>query len=129
MEINADFIAIEAGAAAMRFQGAVYSQTAITAAAHAMSGRCHVHVEIDSPSDFVVRVRPKRSIDSVTDLAGELANTALDYVLRERLKAETEPVRNLLLAQAFSRVNLISPVTDRAEPEDDPLGAAKPDAR
>lgn len=50
--------------------------------------------------------------DSVTEekaqrLVNEFKNEVLDQDLRERLKAETEGVRNLILAHAFSKTGLI----------------------
>jgi His-Xaa-Ser system protein HxsD len=41
-------------------------------------------------------------------LANELKKEVLDQDLRERLKAETEDVRNVILAHAFSKTGLVN---------------------
>jgi His-Xaa-Ser system protein HxsD len=33
----------------------------------------------------------------------------LDQTLRERIRAETEPIRTMILAQAFSRTGVVDP--------------------
>ena|SRR2546425_3759305 len=40
-------------------------------------------------------------------IVGDLKNEVLDQDLRERIKTETAPIRNLILAHAFSKTGLI----------------------
>jgi His-Xaa-Ser system protein HxsD len=42
----------------------------------------------------------------VVETVREFRIEVLDYVLRERIRNETAPVRNTILAMAFSRVDL-----------------------
>jgi His-Xaa-Ser system protein HxsD len=42
-------------------------------------------------------------------LSKQLRNEALDQQLREEIRAQTEGVRNLVLAHAFSKTGLIAP--------------------
>jgi len=47
--------------------------------------------------------------EAVSDEAvAEFRRDALDQALRERIREETEPVRNLVLALAFSKTDLMS---------------------
>jgi His-Xaa-Ser system protein HxsD len=41
-------------------------------------------------------------------LVGAFCNEVIDQELREKIATQTEPVRNLILAQAFSKTSLIS---------------------
>jgi His-Xaa-Ser system protein HxsD len=47
------------------------------------------------------------SDEAAMKLADEFKKEVLDQDLRERIKAETAPIRNLILAHAFSRTGLI----------------------
>jgi His-Xaa-Ser system protein HxsD len=42
-------------------------------------------------------------------LVADFRNEVLDQVLRERIRAETSDIRNLVLALAFSRTGLADP--------------------
>lgn len=51
---------------------------------------------------------PIRDIDVAADLAS-FRTEVLDQVLRERIRAETAPIRTMILAHAFSRTGVIDP--------------------
>ena len=63
---------------------------------------------------MLVEVNSPRSDDSFAKLIDDFKKEVLDQDLREKLKVETEPVRNLILAHAFSKTGIIShePVSD-----------------
>lgn len=113
-----DFVHMEGGSAAVRFQTSVYGLDAIAAAAHRLTDRCHVHIESEQQGSVLVRIKPKSTLESARVLAGELANHVLDQSLRVRLASETEPIRRVLLAQVFSKVNILRPDLDDAPPQD-----------
>ncbi len=81
-------------------------------AAHRFTDRCGVHVERDASGDIIVRLSAKQSLTNLRTVAQEFANEALDQVLRFKLAAETEPVRRVLIAQAFSRTDLFATAED-----------------
>lgn len=56
--------------------------------------RCTLHLTAESPAEADATL-------------GDFRNEVLDQTLRERVRAETEEVRNLVLALAFSRTGLI----------------------
>jgi His-Xaa-Ser system protein HxsD len=46
------------------------------------------------------------------DIDAEIKNfrtEVLDQTLRERIRSETEPIRTMILAQAFSRTGVVDP--------------------
>ena len=58
-------------------------------------------------------------------LTGDFLNELLDQALRERLEAEFGPVRELIVAQAFSEANMLDPVRDDGDYNDDPLSIGR----
>src|SRR5207237_6863847 len=95
-------------------------------AAHRFTNRVFVEVRPRSASEAEVRLKARGSED-LQQVAAELMNEALDQTLRARLAQSTEPIRRLILAQAFSGSNLIHPELDDADPASDPAGIARPD--
>ena len=91
------------------FDGKVYSLNAVKKAAYK-----HVHAfttdisvvneEIRCLINFEQPVAEEQGLR----LTNEFKKEVLDQDLRERLKVETEAVRNVILAHAFSRTGLIS---------------------
>lgn len=90
------------------FDRAVYSIEAAQAAAYRFIDRLTIVIST-TPAQLVCNIEPIPGRDvafdeSVADFKREL----LDQQLRQRIKAETEDVRNLILALAFSRTGLQS---------------------
>ena len=119
---------MEARPVHLTFDPAVYRLSAVKKAAYAFTDRCHVEIATaHDPAAVAVTLRPRRALDDPAYLVGEFRNEVLDQELREQVAQETEGVRNLLLAQAFSATNLVEPLADTADPALDPLGIARPD--
>jgi His-Xaa-Ser system protein HxsD len=127
MTLEVDFIKIEGGAAVVRLEIGVYGLDPILKAAHSLTRLCYVHVETEDQGAVLCRLRAKQSLQDATHLAGMFVNEVLDQRLRSRLSEQTEPVRRLLMAQAFSKLNLLEPDLDTVSPQSDPLGIAAPD--
>ena len=47
-------------------------------------------------------------VDVAVEIAG-FRSEVLDQVLRERIRAETEPIRTMILAHAFSKTGVVDP--------------------
>src|SRR3954470_15299026 len=120
MEPATEFVRREGTTVVIRAGTAVYGTDPVLKAAHKFSGRCFVTLEQESEQFLLCRLRAKQSLENLDALAGEFCNELLDQALRARLAAATAPVRNLLLAQAFSSTNLIRPDLDQADPQQDP---------
>lgn len=88
------------------FDPASASMDAVQRAAYRLSDRmsCDFSASDDGLSVTIHSSDPEADLD---ELAGSLRNEVLDQVLRERVRAETGEVRNLVLALAFSRTGLI----------------------
>jgi His-Xaa-Ser system protein HxsD len=98
--------ALPDGTRLLTFDATVYSLNAIKKAAYKFGGHFYALIE---QHDRVteVRLRPKESCDSPDTLAGEFCNEVLDQELRETIAEQTAGIRDLLLAQAFSKTSLI----------------------
>jgi His-Xaa-Ser system protein HxsD len=98
--------ALPDGTRIVKFDATVYRLNAIKKAAYKFGG--HFHVLIEQHDHVVeVRLKPKESCNSPDAFVGEFCNEVLDQELRETVADETAGIRNLLLAQAFSKTSLI----------------------
>ena len=104
-----------------------YSRQAIVKAAYRFSGKCFVRVEDVNPQQVKVILLPKTESSDPDLLVGDFLNELLDQRLREIVAAETLETRNLILAHALSKTNLIRPDLSTAEPSADPGQISVPD--
>jgi His-Xaa-Ser system protein HxsD len=104
----------------------VYRLSAVKKAAYRLGDRCFVQIEAPSSGRFQVRLTAKSGNMPLDMLEGEFRNELLDQDLRESIAEETERVRNLILAQAFSGASLTDAVAESADYRDDPLGIGRP---
>ena len=93
------------------FDSALFTKAAVLAAAYRLSDRLSVEFLAAEPVfRCLVRLRSERSEDAERRLEqaiDDLRREVLDQQLRERVRTETEGVRNLILAQAFSRTGFV----------------------
>jgi His-Xaa-Ser system protein HxsD len=118
---------IAGGVATVRFQSPHYSPDAVAAASHLRTGECYVQIKTADDGFTLVELRPRGSMVNLEVAARQLANDALDQQLRARIAAQTEPIRRLIIAQAFSKANLFAPELDTATLEQDPLHLRRQD--
>jgi His-Xaa-Ser system protein HxsD len=89
------------------FDAASHSVNAIQRAAYRFSDR--FSCELVSGE---VEHRCVLTVVGDIDLDAQIADfrtEVLDQVLRERIRAETEPIRTMILAQAFSKTGIVDP--------------------
>lgn len=89
------------------FDANVHSVDAVQRAAYRFSDRLSCEVSNGGGSIEVV-LHLDEDADAET-LVAEFRNEVLDQVLRERIRSETEDVRKLILAMAFSQTRLADP--------------------
>lgn len=91
----------------LRFDATCHTCDDVQRAAYKFTDRCCATVSL--VNGWVVcdlEIDPKCA-DGVETITHELRKEILDQALRSRIKAETESVRNLILAHAFSRTGLV----------------------
>jgi His-Xaa-Ser system protein HxsD len=86
----------------------IYGIEAIKKAAYKFADRASVIINPVSEStvSIVFNFAGKHAENDPDQVISDFCKELLDQDLRERIKAETEPLRNLILAQAFSRTSL-----------------------
>jgi His-Xaa-Ser system protein HxsD len=99
----------------------VYRLSAVKKAAYRLGDRCSVQIELTPEGGIRVTLTARGEGVPTHALGDEFRNELLDQDLRESIAEETERVRNLLLAQAFSGLALTGEATESADYRDDPL--------
>jgi His-Xaa-Ser system protein HxsD len=91
----------------VRFDASAHSVDAIQRAAYRFSDRLSLDL-VRAEGEFVCNLfLPDELADRVPEVLADFRTEVLDQVLRERIRAEAEPVRNLILSLAFSKTDLI----------------------
>ena len=96
-------------ASEVRFDLAVFSIDAVKAACYRLSDKFSPSIEVHEGT-IVCHLQFDSKLSDVS-IVSEIENfkkEVLDQELRQKLKAETEPIRNLILAHAFSKTGLIA---------------------
>lgn len=96
------------GSVRLRLSVATYSDYAIQKAAYRLARKCAVHLE-PREDGFMVTLVPERLVDSDSSrqLVVDFLRQLNDELLRERIGEQTNGIRELLLAHAFSRSGLV----------------------
>ena len=105
----------------------VYRLEAIKRAGYKFADRFHVLISPEDNEKVVVYFRPKRGTEVPEQIVGEFTNEVLDQDLRLAVSAETEALRNLIVAQAFSNTSLLDPEAETSDYHADPLRLSTPD--
>lgn len=97
----------------LNFDAEIFSLLAVQKACYRFSDVAAFEVTLErngKTTSISVTATPlaEKTDESVDDLEHRLRNEVLDHQLREQIRAQTEGVRNLILAHAFSKSGLIS---------------------
>ena len=92
------------------FDAKVYTLDVVKRAAYGFAGKGGCAITLDG-DQIRVHFTPGAPMtpDEITRLVCALQNAVLDQDLRDRIRRETADMRNLILANAFSRSGLIDP--------------------
>lgn len=96
------------GTTSISFDPATTPLDAIKKAAYKFAKDCSI-VITSSKTAYIAHITFFGSLepDKKTRLTGAFCNEVIDQELRETIAAKTEDIRNLILAQAFSKTSLI----------------------
>jgi His-Xaa-Ser system protein HxsD len=117
-----DLVACEREGLLVAFDTSVYRLTAIKKAAHKFGDRFHILIRPATNGRVEAVLKAKTALADPKRLAGEFCNEVLDQELRELVAQETQAVRDLILAHAFSKTSLLSTESEEADYHTDPLG-------
>jgi His-Xaa-Ser system protein HxsD len=91
------------------FDNRVFSVEAVKNAAYRMARFLDSEIKIDGDQIVcTVKLRKGNTDAPIDDLLERFRREVIDHDLRLQISTETEAVRNLILAHAFSRTDLIS---------------------
>lgn len=105
----------EAKTISVNFDSHVFSLIAVKKAAYKYIDSFSADISLTNDEvKCLLKLTSPRNDESCARLVDDFKKEVLDQDLREQLKVETEPVRNLILAHAFSKSGIIShePVSD-----------------
>ncbi|SRR5579875_787045 len=96
-----------AAAREVRFSRSIYRLETIKKAAYRLTDRCSFEFTVDEDHiHCYLFSRDQTSVRADDELEHALRNEVLDQDLRESIALETGPIRNAILAYAFSRTGL-----------------------
>jgi His-Xaa-Ser system protein HxsD len=91
------------------FDRASHTTDAIQRAAYRFSDRLVLDLVTEAAS-YRCRISARNPSDELSlDVVNDFRVEVLDQVLRERIRAETAPLRNAILALAFSQTEIVEP--------------------
>ncbi len=106
----------------------VYSERVVLRAIHSLAPKLTGTMSVAPSGALIVELHTlDREFVSAEAQRGRLMIALGDFVLRERLEAETRATRELVVRQAFERTNLQWPELDLVSPGEDPLRLGNPD--
>jgi His-Xaa-Ser system protein HxsD len=85
-----------------------HSADAIQRAAYRFSDRLSIDLRLEADSFQCSVMLLTDDSETADEIVHGFRNEVLDYVLRERIRRETEATRNAILAMAFSNTSLIA---------------------
>lgn len=99
----------------------VFSMNAVKKTVYRFCSKYSADIVSEGPTRLRVTFTPRDGSEPADrNVEADFKSELLDQDLRERIYAETEPVRRLLLAHALSRVPLIDPELEQADYAQDP---------
>ena len=109
---------------ALEVDTSIYEPRAILSACYKFTDKAYFFVSRcpEAPSYFAVLISSKDKCEDLGRLVGEICNELIDQQLRQSLAREAGSIRELIVAQAFSEGNLLDPLRDEGEYQQDPLG-------
>lgn len=104
----------------------IYSLEALFRACYLFTDRCYVFIEPDRSSSTVrVNFARKNGDTDLGRIVGDFSNELINQKLRRDIAAETRPIRELIVAQAFAEADLLDRSASESDYNDDPKDIAK----
>jgi len=111
------------GCESVRIDLRIYPLAAITRCIYEFTDRAFVFLSLsDDETHAIARFKGREPTQMLASLIGEFSNRLLDHALRLQIAAETRPIRDLIVAQAFVEADLLNRTESNASFESDPRG-------
>jgi His-Xaa-Ser system protein HxsD len=90
----------------LTFQG--HNLEVLEKAAYRFTDKFAIQISTDGVNHIcALDFPPAKSQEAIDNIVRDFKNEVLDQKLRVKIRAESEPIRNLILAHAFSKTSLI----------------------
>ena len=88
----------------------IYSKASIFRTCYKFTDRAYIFLAYykNEPKSIIVSINVKNRHKEIKKIVQEFKNELLDQNIREKLENEFGPIRNLIVAQAFSEGNLLN---------------------
>jgi His-Xaa-Ser system protein HxsD len=106
----------------LQIDTSLYELEAIFRACYKYTDRCYLFMTRETDTEALNVFFMSKCQSDLPTLVGEFCNELIDQSLRLSLSREFGPIRELIVAQAFSEGNLLDPQRDEGDYTDDPLG-------
>ena len=100
--------AIDAAEIALVFDQATVGLDALQRSAYAVAAEMTVDIRVCA-ADYVCTLFPRKPVVIADEVRHRFRAEVNDQILRVRIAKETEPLRNLVFALAFSQTGLVEP--------------------
>lgn len=105
---------------------AIYSLDALFRTCYLFTDKCYLFLESEeSERGIRVSIAKKKNDTNLRNIAGEFCNELIDQRLRRQIASETKPIRELIVAQAFTEAGLSDQSLGESNYVDDPKGISK----
>ena len=109
------------------FDLSIFRLAAVKKAAYRFSNDFVACITCSENNRVVIVFTPRTLASSRSPMSLEsFPNEVLDQDLRELVAEETSTVRDVLLAQAFSGLSVVDPISENADYRDDPYDISSP---
>jgi His-Xaa-Ser system protein HxsD len=104
----------------------LYPLEALFRVCYSFTDRCYLFLEHEEAPGVVKVHFAKNTTDcDLAIIAGEFSNELINQKVRLDIAAETKPIRELIVAQAFAEADLLDRSDMEADYRDDPRGISK----
>ena len=104
----------------------LYPLEALFRVCYSFTDKCYLFLEHEEAPPIVKVHFAKKTTDcDLAIIAGEFSNELINQKVRLDIAAETRPIRELIVAQAFAEADLLDRSDMEADYRDDPRGISK----
>ena len=104
----------------------LYPLEALFRVCYSFTDRCYLFLDHTEAPDIVKVYFARKMLSSdLGIIAGEFSNELINQKVRLDIAAETRPIRELIIAQAFAEADLLDRTEMDADYRDDPRGISR----
>jgi His-Xaa-Ser system protein HxsD len=99
----------------------LYARSAVFRTCYKFTDRAYLFLKRDGTNQLIVEIRNKNANESLREVVGEFMNELIDQQIRTDLAAETQTIRDWVVAQAFAEGDFPHPTLIQEHTGHDPV--------